>query len=95
VGSGRINRSYALRFVLSEQICFLCGTNIDIYTSSSHLISLNWIWREKHSTLYVKAQFRPNRAIYQVYIRVPAIGGQHHHPCKAVRRFGTGRAAAM
>ena len=26
----------------------------------SRILLLNWIWREKHSTLYVKAQFRPN-----------------------------------
>ena len=26
----------------------------------SHFLEPNWIWREKHSTLYVKAQFRPN-----------------------------------
>jgi len=25
----------------------------------SRIILLNWIWRKKHSTLYVKAQFRP------------------------------------
>ena len=43
----------------------------------------NWIWREKHSTQYVKAQFRPNWAISQVHIRVPAIGGQLRHSCKA------------
>jgi len=34
----------------------------------SRILILNWIWREKHSTLYVKAQFRPNWAINQVHI---------------------------
>jgi hypothetical protein len=42
-------------------------------------VAFFWIWRVKHSTTS-KPMFGPDCAS-QVVMFVPAIGGQHPHPC--------------
>ena len=76
MGSGRINRSFALLVEFCR--LFMCGTFFCVF----------WIWRVKHSTTS-KPMFRPN-CVHLVVILVPATGGQLPHPCKAKSPFRLG-----